>query len=144
MKGGFAQWLSGKESTCNAGAAGDAGSIPGSGRSPEEDTSTNSIIAAWRSPWTEEPGRLQPTGSQRVWRSQTQLEPLSRMKGVYRENVKWEERKVFLKKECHRKVRILWKRVISSAMCSGPLGEEVNIFHWVAIMTPPKCCDLWS
>ena len=29
------------------------------------------------------------------------------MKGVYRENVKWEERKVFLKKECHRKVRIL-------------------------------------
>ena len=34
MKGGFAQWLSGKESACNAGAAGDAGSIPGSGRSP--------------------------------------------------------------------------------------------------------------
>ena len=27
-------WLSGKESTCNAGATGDAGSIPGPGRSP--------------------------------------------------------------------------------------------------------------
>ena len=28
------QWLSGKESSCNAGAAGDTGLIPGSGRSP--------------------------------------------------------------------------------------------------------------
>ena len=28
------QWLSSKESACNAGAAGDTGSIPGSGRSP--------------------------------------------------------------------------------------------------------------
>ena len=27
-------WLSGKESACNAGSAGDAGSIPGWGRSP--------------------------------------------------------------------------------------------------------------
>ena len=31
---GLAQWLSGKESTCNAGATGDSGSIPGTGRSP--------------------------------------------------------------------------------------------------------------
>ena len=31
---GFPKWLSGKESTCNAGATGDGGSIPGSGRSP--------------------------------------------------------------------------------------------------------------
>ena len=28
------QWLSDKESACNAGATGDTGSIPGSGRSP--------------------------------------------------------------------------------------------------------------
>ena len=33
---GLAQWLSGKESTCNAGATGDVGLIPGSGRSPGE------------------------------------------------------------------------------------------------------------
>ena len=32
-------WLSGKESTCNVGAAGDAGSISGSGRSPGEENS---------------------------------------------------------------------------------------------------------
>ena len=33
---GFPWWLSGKESACDAGAAGDAGWIPGSGRSPGE------------------------------------------------------------------------------------------------------------
>ena len=33
---GLLWWLSRKESTCNAGAAGDLGSIPGSGRSPGE------------------------------------------------------------------------------------------------------------
>ena len=31
---GLPWWLSGKESACNAGSAGDTGSIPGSGRSP--------------------------------------------------------------------------------------------------------------
>ena len=31
---GFPWWLSGKESACNAGAASDAGLIPGLGRSP--------------------------------------------------------------------------------------------------------------
>jgi len=31
---GFPQWLSGKEATCNAGNAGDAGLISGLGRSP--------------------------------------------------------------------------------------------------------------
>ena len=31
---GLPQWLSGKESTCSAGDAGDVGSVPGSGRSP--------------------------------------------------------------------------------------------------------------
>ena len=32
---GLPRWLSGKESACSAGNARDAGSIPGSGRSPE-------------------------------------------------------------------------------------------------------------
>ena len=31
---GLPWWLNSKESTCNAGAAGDAGSLPGWGRSP--------------------------------------------------------------------------------------------------------------
>ena len=32
----------------------------------EEEMATHSSILAWRIPWTEEPGRLQSTGSQRV------------------------------------------------------------------------------
>ena len=32
----------------------------------EEGMATNSNILAWRIPWTEEPGRLQSIGSQRV------------------------------------------------------------------------------
>ena len=42
------------------------GSIPGWGRSPEEGMSTPSSILAWRVLWTEEPGRLQSLGLQRV------------------------------------------------------------------------------
>ena len=32
----------------------------------EEEMATQSSILAWRTPWTEESGGLQPTGSQRV------------------------------------------------------------------------------
>ena len=32
----------------------------------EEEMSTYSTILAWEIPWTEEPGRLQSTGSQKV------------------------------------------------------------------------------
>ena len=44
------QWYSGKESICNAGATGDMGSIPGSGRSLEEEMATHAYILAWRIP----------------------------------------------------------------------------------------------
>ena len=50
-------------SACNVG---DLGSIPGLGRSPGEDMATHSSILAWKIPWTEEPGRLQSMGLQRV------------------------------------------------------------------------------
>ena len=61
----FPGGLDGKESVCNAG---DLGWIPGLGRFPEGvgGTATHSSIPAWRIPWTEEPGRLQSKGSQRV------------------------------------------------------------------------------
>ena len=32
----------------------------------EKEMTTHSSILAWKTPWTEEPGRLQPMGSQRV------------------------------------------------------------------------------
>ena len=64
LHGGFSGGSDGKESpACNPG---DPDSIPGLGRSLEEEMSTLSSILAWRIPWTEEPGRLQPLGSQRV------------------------------------------------------------------------------
>ena len=66
--GGLPWCFSCKESTCNAGATGDTGSIPGSGRSLEEDMATRSNILPWRMPWKEEPGELGLRGSQSVRR----------------------------------------------------------------------------
>ena len=51
--GGFPGGSDGKESACNAG---DLGSTPGLGRSPEKKMATHSSILAWRIPWTEEAG----------------------------------------------------------------------------------------
>ena len=55
----MAQWV--KNPPASAGGTGDAGLIPGSGRSPGEEMATHFhfSILAWRIPWTEEPGGLQ-------------------------------------------------------------------------------------
>jgi len=55
-----------KNTSASAGDAGDMGSIPGLGRSPEGGSGNPLRILAWRIPRTEEPGRLQSIGSQRV------------------------------------------------------------------------------
>ena len=55
-----------KNPPANARDTGVMGSIPGSGRSPEGGHATHSSILAWRIPWTEELGRLQSIGSQRI------------------------------------------------------------------------------
>ena len=60
-----------KESACNAG---DLGSVPGLGRSPEKKMATHSSILAWEMPQTEKPGRLQSMGWQKSW---TQVAPFS-------------------------------------------------------------------
>ena len=52
-----------KESACNAG---DQNSIPGSGRYPGERNGNPLQYSSLKIPWTEEPGGLQSTGSQRV------------------------------------------------------------------------------
>ena len=46
--------------------AGDAGSTPGQEDPLEEEMATHSNIVAWEIPWTEEPGRLQFMGLQRI------------------------------------------------------------------------------
>ena len=47
--------------------AGDAGLIPGSGRSLKKEMATHSNILAWEIPRTEEPGRLQSMEFQKSW-----------------------------------------------------------------------------
>ena len=54
-----------KNPPANAGDVRDTGLIPGLGRSLEEGMATHSSILTRRIPWTEEPGGLQSTESQR-------------------------------------------------------------------------------
>ena len=56
---GLPRWLSGKESTCQAGDMGWEDSL-------EEEMATYSTILAWKMPWTEQHGGLQSIGWQRV------------------------------------------------------------------------------
>ena len=60
---GFSGGLDSKASTRNAG---DPGSIPALERPPGEGNGNPLQYFAWEIPWTEEPGRLQFMGLQRV------------------------------------------------------------------------------
>ena len=60
---GFPGGSDGKESACQAG---DAGLIPGSGRSPGEGNGNTLQYSCLEIPWTEEPDSLQSMGLQRV------------------------------------------------------------------------------
>ena len=60
---GFLGGSDSKESACKAG---DPGSIPGVGNPLEKEVAIHSSSIAWKIPWTEQPGRLQSMGSQRV------------------------------------------------------------------------------
>ena len=54
----------GSDSKASVYNEGDPGSNPGLGRFPGEGN--GNPLQDWKIPWTEEPGRLQPMGSQRV------------------------------------------------------------------------------
>ena len=55
-----------KKLPANAGDLRDAASTLGWADPLEEGMAAHCNILAWRIPWTEEPGGLQPMGSQRV------------------------------------------------------------------------------
>ena len=55
-----------KNPPASAGDARDGDSIPGRGDPLEEGMAAHSSSPAWRIPWTEEPGKLQSVGLQRV------------------------------------------------------------------------------
>ena len=63
---GLPWWLSSKESTCNSGAAGDAGSIPGRGRSPGRGHGNPLQYPCLENPMDRGTWWLQSIGSQRV------------------------------------------------------------------------------
>ena len=67
---GLARWLSGKESTCNAG---DTGSIPGSGQSSGAGNGNPLQYSCLENPMDSEPGRPQSVGSQRVRHERSDL-----------------------------------------------------------------------
>ena len=60
---GFPDDSGGKEPACNAG---DTGSISELGRSPGEGNGHPLQYSCLEIPWTEEPGKLQPMGLQRI------------------------------------------------------------------------------
>ena len=61
---GLPWWLSGKKSTCQCRRH---GFDPWVGKTPtKKEMAIHSSILVWEIPWTEEPGGLQSTGSQRV------------------------------------------------------------------------------
>ena len=55
-----------KKPPASEGDVSDMGSIPELGGSPKRGHGSPLSILVWRIPWTEEPGRLQSTGSKRV------------------------------------------------------------------------------
>ena len=63
---GFPDGSLDKDSTCNAGDTGDAGSVSGRDDPLEEEMAIHSSILAWKISRTEEPGGLQSMESPRV------------------------------------------------------------------------------
>ena len=59
-------WLSGKESACQAGEVKDVGLILGREDPQRRKWQPTPVFLPEKVPWTEEPGRLQFTGSQKV------------------------------------------------------------------------------
>ena len=55
-----------KNPSANAGDVRDMSSIPGSGRSSQGGHGNPCQYSCWENPWTEEAGRLQSMGLQRV------------------------------------------------------------------------------
>ena len=55
-----------KNPSANAGDTRDVGLIRRSGEPLEKEMATHTSILTWEIPWTEDPGRLQSMGSQRV------------------------------------------------------------------------------
>ena len=76
MYWGFPGGSDSKESACNAGELVQSLSQEGP---LEKEMATHSSMVAWRTPWTEKPGRLQPMGL----KSQTRLNDYCVLSALY-------------------------------------------------------------
>ena len=63
---GFPGGVGGEETTCEWRRHKTLGLMPGGEDPLEKEMTAYSIILVWKIPWTEEPGRLQSMGLQRV------------------------------------------------------------------------------
>ena len=66
IKTGSPGGISGNSPPASAGDTRDTSSIPGWGRPLGKEMAAHSSVLAWRTPWTEEPGGLEPMRLQRV------------------------------------------------------------------------------
>ena len=106
-RSGLSQWLSSKESACNARDHEMRVWFLDWDDPLEEDMATHSSILAGKIPWTKEPGRLQSMGSQRVkhdwsnlarittwgmWTIATRRDVCSESRGISKNNPVWLEK----------------------------------------------------
>ena len=117
--------------------AGDLGSISRSGRSPGEGNCIHSGILARRIPWAEEPGELQPMGSQKVghdWATNTHTSARSRSMGI-KAALSYPERPVLMNSESNLGLHYHhWqcKRSTSHSpgkLLRGPLKMSKSVTH---------------
>ena len=104
----------GKDPSCNAGDEETQVWSLGGEDPLEKEMVTHSSILAWKTPWTEEPGRLQSMGSVRVrhdWATSLSLFTFMHWRR------KWQPTPVFLTGESHRRGSLvgcsLWGRTES-------------------------------
>ena len=55
----------------------------------EKEMATHSSILAWRIPWTEDPGRLQSIGSQRVRHDLGTKQQQAKVLSTFKHNITW-------------------------------------------------------
>ena len=100
-----------KNPPTNAGDIRTEGSILGQEVPLEEGMATRSGILAWRIPWTEEPGGLQSTGSQRVGHNWV---------------TKWHSRSEYSVDHAAAPIWTLWRHQLSEAVPLECFGAEVS------------------
>ena len=102
------------------------GDFPGG---PEKEMATHSSTLAWKIPWTEEPGRLQSTGSQRVGHDWATSLSLSLV-------VQW--LRIWLPMQGTQVRFLVWE---DSACCGAPRPVHLNCWACVLQVLKPACLE---